>query len=67
MAKVQCIFQFSNLSAVGIALVDEFQRQHPEIHEAGSSPGQRAMEWYTQKERGLLLDLAKEVETLDPD
>jgi hypothetical protein len=67
MAKVQCIFQFSNLSAVGIALVDEFQRQHPEIHEVGSNPGQRAMEWYTQKERGLLLDLAKQVETLDPD
>jgi hypothetical protein len=67
MAKVSCIFQFSNLSAVGIALVDEFHRQHPEIRELVSGPGQRAMEWFTQKERGLLIELAEQVEAMDPE
>lgn len=67
MAKVQCIFQFTNLGPVGIELVDEFLRQHPEIRSVGSGPGQRAMEWFTQKERGLLIELASEVETRDPE
>jgi hypothetical protein len=67
MAKVQCIFQFTNLGPVGTELVDEFQRQHPEIRKIGSGPGKRAMEWFTQRERGLLIDLAKEVETQDPE
>jgi hypothetical protein len=67
MAKVSCIFLFTNLSAVGIALLDEFQRQHPEIRERGSTPGQRAFEWYTQQERALLIELAQQVETLDPE
>jgi hypothetical protein len=64
---VQCIFQFTNLGPVGIELVDEFLRQHPEIRSVGSGPGQRAMEWFTQKERGLLIELASEVETRDPE
>jgi hypothetical protein len=67
MAKVQCIFQFTNLGPVGIELVDEFLRQHPEIRSVGSGPGVRAMEWFTQKERGLLIELASEVETRDPE
>ena len=65
MAKVSCIFQFSNLSAVGTALLDEFQRQHPQMRELSSNPEQRAMEWNTLSERELLIDLARQVETQD--
>ena len=67
MAKVQCIFQFTNLGPVGTEMVDEFLRQHPEIRSVGSGPGLRAMAWFTQKERGLLTELASEVETRDPE
>jgi hypothetical protein len=67
MAKVQCIFQFTNLGSVGVEMVDDFLRQHPEIRAVGSGPDVRAMEWFTQKERGLLTELASEVETRDPE
>jgi hypothetical protein len=67
VARVSCIFQFSNLSSVGIALLDEFQSQHPEIRVLSSTPTQRAMAWFTQRERGQLIELAQQVETLDPE
>ena len=60
-------FYFSDMTAVGIGLVDEFLRRNPKIVSRPSpGPSIRVIEWKTQEQLVSLEDLAKKVEIQDP-
>jgi hypothetical protein len=70
MAKVSQVsnsFVFTNLSAVGEDLVNEFVRKYTQMKHEGITPGHRTIEWTTPEEETILKELAKKVEASDPE
>jgi len=70
MAKVLQVsnsFVFTNLSAVGAHLVNEFVKKHARMKHEGITPGHRTIEWTTPEEETILKELAKKVEASDPE
>lgn len=60
-------FQFTELSAVGAELINEFERHHSKMCKFSPVPTQRTVEWTTPEEREMLMRLAKQVEVQDPE
>ena len=56
---------FTDMSAVGAGLVNDFLRSRRKIEVPNPTPGQREIEWSTPEEKQLLVELAKKVESLD--
>jgi hypothetical protein len=65
--QVSNSFVFTNLSAVGTDLVDEFVKKHSQLKHEGITPGHRTIEWTTPEEEAILKALAKKVEATDPE
>lgn len=60
-------FLFENLTAPGIGLVNDFLAKHRKMERPSPTPSNRLIVWNTAEEKQLLVDLARRVESSDPD
>ena len=59
--------RFEKLTAPGIRLVNDFLANHRNMERPSPTPGDRLLVWNTPEERKLLVELAKQVKSSDPD
>ena len=60
-------YEFSNLSGIGMRLVNEFQRCNPELCRPSSNPTYRFVRFGSPERNVLLERLVADVRRLDPD
>jgi len=66
-AKNSCGYEFTGLSAVGMRLVNEFQRSHPELCKPSSEPSYRYIRQGSSEQNLLLEKLVSDIRLRDPD
>jgi hypothetical protein len=60
-------YEFTGLSAIGMRLVNEFQRNHPELCMPSSEPSYRFIRQGSPEQNVLLGDLIADVRARDPE
>ena len=60
-------YEFASLSAVGMRLVNEFQRYHPQLCEPSSQPSYRYVRLGSPEQNLLLEKLIADVRARDPE
>jgi hypothetical protein len=67
VARVSNGYEFSGMSRIGMRLVNEFQRYHPELCKPSSDPSYRYVHLGAAEQNLLLEQLVADVRARDPE